>query len=201
MRPGTAALPAPLLFPPRAGARAFLPAPNRSMFGRPICLIETGARSVVGLMRPGTAAFPAPLLFPPRAGARAFLPAPSRSKIGSQVCVIETGARSVVGLMRPGTAALPTPLLFPAPCGALGLHSCRALSSPPRHQYNPGIRIAGHGSTHQQLMVKNLNQDLTVPIHTKQTRKRPPVTLSVGSCPRAGQNKTQICRFPGTMFH
>ena len=75
--------------------------------------------------------------------------------------MIETGAGSDVVLMRPGTAALPKPLPFRARAGALGLHSCRALSSPPRKQYNPGIRIAGHGSTHQQLRVTNLNQDLT----------------------------------------
>ncbi|NLH71453.1 MAG: hypothetical protein GX456_00190 [Verrucomicrobia bacterium] len=106
MRPGTAALPTPSFFPPRAGARAFLPAPGRSKIRRRVYVIEAGARSVVGLMRPGTAALPAPLRFPARAGVRRLFAAPGRSKIGRRVCMIETGARSVIGSMRPGTAAL-----------------------------------------------------------------------------------------------
>jgi len=91
MRPRTAALPAPLPFPARAGARAFLPAPNRSMFGRRVYVIETGARSVVGLMRPRTAALPAPLRFPARAGARRFFAALGRCMFGGRICGIETG--------------------------------------------------------------------------------------------------------------
>ncbi len=136
-----------------------------------ICLIETGARSVVVLMRPRTAALPAPLPFPSRAGARAFLPAPSRCMFGGPICGIETGRRvgrhvdaaedgrapdrrcllhrvqerghscpppagvcsvarsaelkqvvgSVVTLMRPRTAALPTVGVFSTACRSAGI--------------------------------------------------------------------------------
>ncbi len=46
------------------------------MFGRPVYVIETGARSVIGLMRPRTAALPAPLRFPTRCGSAGILARP-----------------------------------------------------------------------------------------------------------------------------
>ncbi|HOK77209.1 MAG TPA: hypothetical protein PLW35_05735, partial [Verrucomicrobiota bacterium] len=60
------------------GARAFLPAPSRSKFGRRVCVIEARPRSVIGLNAAEDGRAPdRRWVFPTRAGARAFLAAPA----------------------------------------------------------------------------------------------------------------------------
>jgi len=84
------------------------------MFGRPICLIETGLTISHPVDAAGDGCAPKRRCgFQRPAGARRFFAAPNRSMFGRRIRVIEPGLPIGHRIDAAETAARPTPLRFP----------------------------------------------------------------------------------------